>query len=368
MLSNVKQFPRGKVKYSPSKLEIAFYLYVGVWLVWLTSVSLLSGKPPAVTSPYVVVPVVLIGGILLGQVLALRWTDGRTLELAFVALALAILATPIYANASAAVGVQLVALASLGIIGRQRIRSVGTEENEQDTAVPSRQRAPSQQILIVGLFLIGTLLALGSQAAIALLIPLLVVSFWAIRKCSGPPRWLLVGAGIFVAEMAAIAVITLGIRESWSPWLSADDSLSSARHTLWSDALALWRANPIAGAGPGTFTESSELASSTPDLAAVHSIVLQVAAELGAIGLLLLGAIFVLGLLLVTRGPRDQSLIAAAAWTSLAVHASIDHLEDFPVVWVTVGLVLGFSMGLSKAQRRGAMSGKGDAAQCVARA
>lgn len=358
MLSNVKQFPGSAVRYTPSKLGIAFYLCVGVWLVWLTSVPLLSGKPPSVTSPYVVVPVVLIGGILLGQVLAHRWTDGRTLELAFVALALAILATPIYANASSAVGVQLVALAGLAIIGRRRICPVATEEKEQDTAVPSRQSASSQQILIAGLFLIGTILALGSQAAIALLIPLLLMTSWSIRKRSGPPRWLLVGAGIFVAEMAAVAVVTLGVRDHWPAWLSASDSLSSARHTLWSDALALWRENPIVGAGPGTFTESSEMASSTPDLAAVHSIVFQVAAELGAIGLLILGAIFVLGLLLVTRGPRDQSLIAAAAWTSLAVHASIDHLEDFPVVWVTVGLVLGFSMGLSKAQRRGAMSGK----------
>ena len=158
MLSNVKQFSGSANRYTPPTLEIAFYLCVGVWLVWLTSVSLLSGKPPAITSPYVVVPVVLIGGILLGQVLAHRWTDGRTLELAFVALALAILATPIYANASSAVGVQLVALAGLAIIGRRRIHTVATEEKEQDTAVPSRQSASSHQILIAGLFLIGTLL------------------------------------------------------------------------------------------------------------------------------------------------------------------------------------------------------------------
>ena len=93
MLSNVKQFSGSANRYTPPTLEIAFYLCVGVWLVWLTSVSLLSGKPPAITSPYVVVPVVLIGrntagagsGTSVGRY-------GRTLELAFVALALAILA------------------------------------------------------------------------------------------------------------------------------------------------------------------------------------------------------------------------------------------------------------------------------------
>lgn len=150
--------------------------------------------------------------------------------------------------------------------------------------------------------------------------------------------------------MAAIAVLSLGLRDSWPSWLSAGDSLSSTRHTLWSDALKLWSLNPVIGAGPGTFTESSELASSTPQLAAAHSSVLQVGAELGVIGVMLLAAIFIAGLLFATRGPGPHGLIAGAPWTFLAVHSSIDHLEDFPVVALTAGIVLGWAGTASHVQ------------------
>src|SRR5699024_9285645 len=97
------------------------------------------------------------------------------------------------------------------------------------------------------------------------------------------------------------------------------------------------------GPGPRSFTPSSELASGTPSLAAVHSLILQVGAELGAVGVVLLAALFLGGLLYAARGNRAVALIAITAWTALAVHSSIDHLEDFPIVGFMGGVILGWS-------------------------
>lgn len=313
---------------------------VGAWLVWVLASSLLTGQHLSPWSPHLVAPVVLALGSLVGIVLAQCWAQKKPVVPAAVVLAIIAYAVPIYANASAAVGALLLALAFMSYLEAKRSSEPKVGLDLYDVTVQG-ERHTKQRVVATGIGTIGFLMCFGSQAVLALTVPLLILSFLSSRMKRGLPRWLVVGVGIFLVEMAAIAVLTLGLRDSWPSWLSAGDSLSSARHTLWSDALKLWRLNPITGAGPGTFTESSDLASSTTHLRAAHSSVLQVGAELGVIGVVLLAAIFIAGLLVATRGNRTRGLIAGAAWTFLAIHSTIDHLEDFPVVALTAGIVLG---------------------------
>src|SRR5699024_12598019 len=120
-----------------------------------------------------------------------------------------------------------------------------------------------------------------------------------------------------VAAMAGFAVIILGARDTWPSWLSAGGSLSSARHTLWSDALRLWATEPLFGSGPGSFTPSSELASSTPSLAAVHSLILHVGAELGDVGGVLLATFCLGGLLVAAMWSLPGALTAVTAEAAL---------------------------------------------------
>src|SRR5699024_4643275 len=173
-----------------------------------------------------------------------------------------------------------------------------------------------------------------------------LIVVWAVLRSSGPPQRVVVLIGTTVAVAAVLVVVFLGSRASWPAWLASGDSLSSARHTLWSDALSLWATAPFFGAGPGSFTPSSELASSEPSLASVHSLPLQVGSELGVVGLALLGLLFIGGLVFAARGTRPVAFIAIMAWTALAVHSSIDHLEDFPIVGFMGGVILGWA-GLS---------------------
>src|SRR5699024_7344420 len=157
------------------------------------------------------------------------------------------------------------------------------------------------------------------------------------------PQWIVVLVVSLVAAVAVLAVVFLGSRASWPAWLSASESLGSARHTLWSDALSLRAAAAVVVSGPGSFQPLSELWSSSARQAAVHSLPLRVGSELGAVGMVLLAVLFVGGLVFAARGSRPVALIAMVAWTALAVHSSIDHLEDFPVVAFIAGVILGWS-------------------------
>lgn len=318
-----------------------FLIFGLAFATWAFISGTITGHLPRWSSPYLIGPLVLGTGAGLGIILRRRWAQNRVLGLYVLVAILVSFSAPVYANASAAVGGLLVVIAALAVV--DRISTTSDLSSAADCISPLRHLDRRHGVGLALVIVVGLFLSSDSQAALVLLIPLVATSAWALFMMPIPPRWMVVSGGIFIAQMSAVAVIELGFRTSWPSWLAAGDSLSSARHILWSDALSLWQQNPIIGAGPGTFTESSELASSIPHLAAVHSSVLQVGAELGSVGLLLLGTLFVSGLFFATRGEKTQGLIAGMSWSMLAVHSVIDHLEDFPIVALTAGVVLGWA-------------------------
>jgi len=286
---------------------------------------------------------VLVLGIVAGGLLRRQWRRGKARYFVIVGLVVTAISLPLCANASAAVGGLFIALIGLGMFALREAMQPNQSLAGSRWAPAAEDRALRQALVLALMLCAGVLLVLDSQAAIALTLPIALVIALTVWRQSGSPQWIAVLLGCLVAAGAGIAVILLGSRESWPAWLSASESLSSARHTLWSDALSLWASAPILGSGPGSFTPSSELASNTPSLAAVHSLPLQVGAELGAVGVVLLALLFVGGLLFVARGSRPVALIAMAAWTALAVHSRMDHLEDFPIVGFMGGVILGWS-------------------------
>lgn len=337
---------------------------VALWTLWVLASPVISHRPPSFSSPYLLSPLILLAGAVAGGVLVDRWRNCSLREAAPILLTVAAFAAPIYANASAAVGVLLVAVAAVALLDLPRPMDIegsarkselvgaepATAANEASKHFAVRAPRSIRQVgearhvaFVVGIGVIGILLAFGSQASLLLLTALLVTISVVYRVRTGPPRAIAVATGLVLVAFASITVAILGSRESWPAWLSQSDSLSSARHILWNDALSLWKQNPLVGSGHGTFTPSSELASTTPGLEATHSLVLQVLAELGIIGLVLLAAVFAGGLLLATQTARDRGAITGAAWTFLAIHSTIDHLEDFHVVALTAGIVIGWA-------------------------
>lgn len=313
------------------------------WYVWVVISGVTSQYDLELTSPYLVTPVALALGIFAGGFLFRQWRRGKVIHLVIVLLIATVISLPIYANASAAVGGLFIALIGLGALDLRETVEPNQPVSGHRRAPAVEDRALRQAIVLALMLCAGVLLVLDAQAAIALTGPIVLVIAFTLWRHSGPPQWITVLLGSLVCGGAALTVVFLGSRASWPAWLSASESLSSARHTLWSDALRLWVSEPILGSGPGSFTPSSELASNTPSLAAVHSLPLQVGSELGVVGVVLLALLFVGGLVFAARGSRPVAFIAMVAWTALAVHSSIDHLEDFPVVAFIGGVILGWS-------------------------
>lgn len=114
---------------------------------------------------------------------------------------------------------------------------------------------------------------------------------------------------------------------------AAGTMLSDARITLWSDALHAAEEHPVRGVGAGNFAEHSVLAAGDHDLSTPHSLPMQVLAELGVVGLLLL--VLLVCWLVVALG-RGAVLLGV-----LALQPSVDYVLNFPSVVALFAVVLG---------------------------
>lgn len=323
---------------------------LGAWLLWALLATALTGRTVGDGVEYAALPVVLGAGLVLGRLCA-RWAGGFVLSAATTALALTVLVTPFYANAQAAVGVQLVALSGLllstALAGRPVASRGGGRKRSTTAAV----------VLPVLTGVLGVLLAARAEAASILVVAVaaLVALALALAVPVGVSRVVgvaSIGIGLVGVAGALAVVIVLARLPVWPQWLEEDDSLSWARQLLWRDALELWGEHPVVGAGPGSFVEHSEVARSEPHLYAVHSSVLQVGAELGAVGAVLFLAVLVAGASVAAQGDRARALIGVGAWCALAVHSMIDHLYEFPVVVVLAGVVIGWAGASARRGRR----------------
>lgn len=334
----------------PSCAEGVLAALLGAWLLWALLATALTGRTIGDGVEYAALPVVLGAGLVLGRLCA-RWAGGFVLSAATTALALAVLVTPFYANAQAAVGVQLVALSGLLLSAALAGRPVASRGG-------GRKRSTTAAVVLPVLTgVLGVLLAARAEAASILVVAVaaLVALALALARPVGVSRVVgvaSIGIGLVGVAGALVVVIVLARLPVWPQWLEEDDSLSWARQLLWRDALELWGEHPVVGAGPGSFVEHSEVARSEPHLYAVHSSVLQVGAELGAVGAVLFLGVLVAGASVAAQGDRARALIGVGAWCALAVHSMIDHLYEFPVVVVLAGVVIGWAGASARRGRR----------------
>jgi len=309
--------------------EVAAVILLGAWMLWSVAATLHAERSMPLTSPYLVTPVALVVGVVAGTAVAPRasspWLTAGLLGAAVV-LVLGVLLTvepgkrPLgYANANAALAVQLLGLCGLALV----------------SARPGRR----WQIVVVGAL---ALVAIGlnrSAAAAFVAVPLAVTIGLVARR---PPRrrWWVVPLGAATVGGVAGVVLWLGGTSNWPP--AALRAFDPVRQELWADAEALWRAHPLVGAGVGSFAEATPLGVD-PDTSAAHSSVLQVGAETGWVGVGLFAAVVLAGLLWAARGRPSFAVIGAATWTALVVHSLVDHLLEFVPVVVVAGVVLGWA-------------------------
>lgn len=310
-----------------SRLDRLALTLGGLFFLWAAVTGILNGRPMAGESPYFWAPVWLAVGVGLG-----RWLIRRPVE-AVACAAVAVVSWALvsnvatgawagsaplgYANANAALGIQLAAL-----VGLVSLRSTGTLR------------------FVLVLTALGALTMpwlSSSKAGVAVSVLVLMAGIATLIR--RPPHHIaaltvgtigILAAGVIIAYAASIPRLPDSVEAAIDP----------VRHRLWRDAYALWQHSPAIGSGPGAFARFSPLAAD-PDTATAHSSLLQVAAETGWIGLGLFVALIAIGLAIAIRTSPHAAVIAAAAWTALAIHSFSDHLLEFPAVTIAAGAVLG---------------------------
>lgn len=193
----------------------------------------------------------------------------------------------------------------------------------------------------------GIVLASASVAALGLLVamPVLAVTVTAW----GGSRAAVVACGLLFG-IALIGTMTLGARyEPGEAVAGPQRLLTERRLTLWSEALEITADRPLLGVGPGRFQAVSPTALADRDARWAHHEFLQVGAETGVVGLLLLTAVFGWGFARLFVGPGDlMTALGAAALAAVGIHACLDYVLHFAPVPIAAALLLG---GATSGQR-----------------
>jgi O-antigen ligase len=206
----------------------------------------------------------------------------------------------------------------------------------------SERRAVIGGAVVLAILWGGLVLTLSQSSFGALLVGLAVLGAlrWSVK-------WALVGAlaalaigAVFV--VAAPSTVRLHLGDSKSA-----DTATSGRYDLIKGGANLFADRPLQGFGAGSFPRQfrrHDKSSSEKAVSASHTIPLTVAAEQGAIGLLLYGALLVLAFVMLFRGARGSPVRAtvAAAFAAVVFHTLLyaAFLED-PLTWALLGLGAG---------------------------
>ncbi|WP_416985324.1 O-antigen ligase family protein [Streptomyces sp. T028] len=198
------------------------------------------------------------------------------------------------------------------------------------------------RLLACGVVVAGA--ALGSITAVVTCCAVLLCSLAAGRMRHRGPAL----AGLALAT-AAVTGLTWAVAGNALPTglaASMEDQLTPRRVALWRDALHLAQGDPGLGVGPGRFGElSATAAQSTLSDGKPHSAPLQLAAEQGVVGMLLLAAAYCWVLFALWRAlrPTPVVLTAGAALTALAALAAVGNALSFTTVSVGAGLLAGLA-------------------------
>lgn len=195
-------------------------------------------------------------------------------------------------------------------------------------------------------------------AAIVLLLAVPAVAL--SRRGPGGARLVVAGgAAFFLAALAGSIVlggrytfVDLGTKKANDASLADSyGGLTERRVALWSDAIDVMSENPVNGVGPGRFREVSPVVQTDRDEPWAHNDFLQVGAETGLLGFVLLVALFLWGFArLATIGsPGTTAALGTVALTALGVHGCVEYVLQFPAVVLAGAALIGSGVGAGEA-------------------
>ncbi|AQP45785.1 O-antigen ligase family protein [Tessaracoccus flavus] len=311
-----------------SFIDRAGIVLLGLWGTWVVASAISHESAFADALPYLTAPTFGALGVAAGRLLQTRgiprWFAASLLALSVYVLAgvtvLGRASSPLgYANANAALAVQLSAVAAI-------------------TALSVRGQARSWAIWAAALFAVAVPWTLSRAGLVLLIAYLVAVAVATIGPAKRRP-WVIPASALMVVAAGATVMHAARMSE-WPP--AYTQAFSSARRQLWSEALGLWAKHPVTGGGPGSFRAIGGLTLDS-DTERVHMSVLQVGSELGIIGVILFATFVLLAFVqLVPAEPRSR-LLGAAAVAALFIHTFVDHLLEFPAIPLAMGMVVGLA-------------------------
>ena len=297
---------------------------VAVLIYWIGFSAILSGRPPWDMLSTVNV---CLAAYALGRLMS-RYVTPWAFPAAVVAAALAVvLSSPAgsfshlsaqgflgYSNAKAAFFVQA-AFATVMVFARNRSWKVGA------CLLPA---------LVLFLAIPVSSRSLGASLSALVIVPAVYVAVF--RRGHRP----LMIAAIALVAFAVLSSAFLG--REFSDGISggresrAAELLDPGRARAWADAYGTLSDRPVFGVGPGGFSAASGNALFVSDLRWAHNEFLQVGAELGVVGLLLVLTLFAWTFMRLSSPLAGSSTVAALAIAALGIHTSVDYLFHFPLL------------------------------------
>lgn len=319
------------------RLVLATGALVGVWILLAVVRGVRASASVASMAPYVYAPLTVVVGGALGWFVVRRFGARPVAVVCLVVAAYVAVSALLtdhpgrgtigYANANAALAVQLIALGGVLAVGAGR------------GARPARLGWAG---VLVGMVALLANDSSGATAVVGLVVGAIVL---AAAVPGARRRWPAVAVSLVVCVAAVVTLIQLARRVPWPDAVLG--ALDPVRRSLWNEAWMMFRRASTLGFGPGGFAQMSPLARDEDTMSA-HSLPLQVGAELGGVGLVLLTLLFLCGLAWAAGAPSVRaSWVAVAGWTALAAHAFMDHLVEWWPVTLAAGVVIGVAWGVA---------------------
>jgi O-antigen ligase len=209
-----------------------------------------------------------------------------------------------------------------------------------------------RQVLISAAALVwlwgGLVTSISQTSMVALLVGLAVLAGWRF----GARKAIYAAVALVVVGLVVLLAAPSSLHFGVTGKGGSVNNATSGRANLIRGGVDLFADRPLAGFGSGSFAsqyrahQAASVASST---SASHTIPITVAAEQGAIGLILYVALVLccFGVLFAWAGRSPPRIAIAACFTALLAHtmAYADFLED-PITWA----LLGIGMALAGAQ------------------
>jgi O-antigen ligase len=174
-------------------------------------------------------------------------------------------------------------------------------------------------------------------AGLALAAGLLVLTLPRWKRLAGRPT--AVRASLAVAAVIAMGTVVATV--------AFRNDLLGPRVDYWTVALSQWQENMSLGSGAGTFALFWLQEGSPSAVLDAHSLYVETLAELGPLGLVLLGVTLAVPIVAAVGAHNDPLVAgAAAAYVAFLVHAGLDWDWEMPAVTL-VGLLCGIGVLVS---------------------